>query len=201
MIAVIPAGGRASRFMGIHKDMLPIGDGRFLLTEAMARARLMGADRCVVVTSAEKAAMHERLLSRDDTLLVSTDRGLWAAIEQTFVFNEASLLILPDTVFTPVAAVPRAPLAFGTFATDEPHRFSAISGDTIITKQPGPPAQAWGCVAWGVGVIAFWRGKEYAHYDDAFRDAMAAFSFATFPIKDYHDLGDWASYRRFIVEA
>lgn len=198
MIAVIPAGGRAERFGGIPKDMLPIGAGEFLFTAALSRARSMGADRCVVVTSAEKAAMHERLVGDGDTLLVSTGRGLWEAIRQTFCFREDSLLVLPDTVFS-TNAMPTLPLSFGVFPTDQPERFSVMRGDTIVTKEAGAPGYAWGCVAWSTEVVEFWQARSYPHYDDAFRDAMGAFPFVTFPISDYHDLGDWNAYRRFIV--
>ncbi len=200
MIGVIPAGGKAERFMGVHKDMLPIGDGEFLFTAALSRARSMGCERCVVVTSAEKAAMHERLIGSDDTLMVSTGKGLWEAIRATFCFREDSLLVLADTVFTPHAMPRGCPLFFGVFPTDQPERFSVLRGDTIVTKQAGAAGHAWGCVAWSVEVAQFWAGTSYPHYDDAFRDAMQTFGSTTFPITDYHDLGDWNAYQRYITE-
>lgn len=200
MIGVIPAGGTSSRFMGIHKEMLPIGNGKFLITEAMNRARALGASRCVIVTSAEKAAFHERFLSPHDTLLVSTGRGLWGAIRETFPIQERSILILPDTLFTIQDALPSNSLAFGTFTTLEAHRYSILAGDSIVTKPEHvmTPQQAWGCVAWNPEVVEFWGDTVYDHYDHAFSAAMRVFRYATFAIGDYHDFGNWESYARFI---
>lgn len=204
MLAVIPAGGRATRFAGVYKDLLPIGDDTFLLSEAVSRAVRMGCDRIAIVTSAEKAAAHERFLREhgiDATLIVSSDLGLWEAIRATFPLNMDSLLILADTVFQAMAMPPVADLAFGVFETDEPGRFSVVSDNTIITKSADLPSPqtAWGCVRWSKAVIAFWEGRgPYEHYDDAFRDAMGAFGFKTFPIESYHDLGTWGAYRAYV---
>ena len=201
MIGVIPAGGQAQRFMGIHKEMLPIGEGQFLLTEAMLRAKRLGAERCIVVSSAEKAALHERLLTSKDSLLVSTGWGLWTAIRATFPFRESSILVLPDTIFTIKDPVPSAPLAFGVFKTTTPQRYSIFSDGVIVTKPKGIETEqlAWGCVSWTPEVITFWKNNAYAHYDDAFNAAIVAFGYKTFSIGDYQDLGDWESYRRFII--
>ena len=108
MLAVIPAGGRAERFGGIHKDALPIGEGLTLFGATLLRAQAMGCTSFAVITSAEKAALHERLLAGTDAaLIVSTGRGLWAAVRQSFALRaERSLLLLPDTVFAPVEPVP-----------------------------------------------------------------------------------------------
>jgi len=199
MLAIIPAGGKAERFHGIYKDLLPLGDGRTLLGETLSRARAMGCTRAVVVTSAEKAAAHERALAgTDTTLLVSTGRGLWAAIAAALVIPSDALLLLPDTVFTPVEPVPPFPLSFGVFPTNEPERFSVIRGDTIVTKEPGPPSLAWGCVAWSVAVADWWQGQAFSHYDDAFRGAMRRFGHRTFSIAGYEDFGAWPAYRRYV---
>lgn len=201
MLAIIPAGGKAERFHGIYKDLLPLGDGRTLLSETLRRAEAMGCTRAVVVTSAEKAAAHERALSGTDaTLLVSTGKGLWAAIESTFIIRSDALLLLPDTVFTPIDTIPAAPLSFGVFPTAEPERFSVVRGGTIVTKQPGPPSLAWGCVAWSVAVADWWQGQAFSHYDDAFRGAMREFGHRTFRIAGYEDFGAWPQYRAFVGE-
>jgi hypothetical protein len=201
MIAVIPAGGKATRFMGIHKDMLPVGNDQFLLSSAMDRARAMGARRCVIVTSSEKAALHERFLANNDSLLVSSSRGLWGAIRESFHFWEESILVLPDTLFTIDQPVPDTPFALGTFVTNEPSRFSILVNGVIITKPGGivqTPQQAWGCAYWNKDVIDLWRERHYADYDEAFNAALYAFGCHTFAIQDYQDFGDWASYKRHI---
>ena len=132
---------------------------------------------------------------------MSTNRGLWEAIRATFPFWEPSILVLPDTIFQIVDPIVPAPLSFGVFETNESHRYSILVGDSIVTKPEDviTPQLAWGCVSWTPDTIDFWSDKKYAHYDDAFNAAMHVFGYKTFKIEDYQDLGDWESYRNFIL--
>lgn len=199
MRAILPAGGRAERFGGVVKDLLPIGDGETLLSAAIARARALGADAVTVVTSAEKAALHERYLAgRDVQLVVSSGRGLWGAVRAALA-PEPGLLILPDTVWRVVSSIPPAPLAFGVFETDEAWRYSVWVGETLVTKPAGMThGCAWGCVAWQAEVARWWLARDDADYDDALSVAAQQFGAARFSIADYHDMASWTHYRRYL---
>ena len=215
-LAILPAGGRAERFDGIYKELLPIGEGEFLLSDAIRRGHELGADRTLVITSPEKHATHERFLARhaarwDVALVVrdAADDHLWAALDRAIPAGEAGLLVLPDTTWSCRERIPEgADFALGTFLTDEPHRFSLVHEGRILTKPEGLAGtwEAWGCVAWSGAVAEFWRERQardgrYPDYDRAFEDAMRRFGHATFRIEDYRDLGTWQTYVSFVRAA
>lgn len=216
MLTLLPAGGRAERFDGIYKELLPIGERDFLLSAAIRRAVALGATRARVISSAEKSATHARFLARhaadhavELVVRAEGDEHLWAALRREIPAGEPALLVLPDTTWTCRERIPEgADLAFGTFVTDEPHRFSVLDEGRILTKPAGlaGPREAWGCVYWSAEVAAFWKREqerhgEYPDYDRAFEGAMRAFGHATFRIEDYRDLGTWASYAAFVSAA
>lgn len=216
MLTLLPAGGRAERFDGIFKELLPVGERRFLLSEAVRRGHALGAERALVLSSPEKHATHQRFLARhaagfDVTLAVrgEDEDHLWAALRRVIPENEPCLLVLPDTTWTCRERLPAgADLAFGVFDTDEPHRFSLVHDGRILTKPRDVVGvwQAWGCVYWTPAVARFWREREarqgaYPEYDRAFEDAMREFGWATFRIEDYNDLGTWNAYASFVRAA
>ncbi len=209
MLTIVPAGGRAERFDGIYKELLPIGKSEFLLSDAIRRGHELGSERALVISNAEKLPTHARFLARhaagyDVNLVVraEADDHLWAALRRQIPVSDACLLVLPDTTWSTRAAIPAGvDLAFGTFDTDEPHRFSLVHDGRILTKPQGLSGtwSAWGCVYWSAEVARFWereqrRSGEYAEYDRAFEAAMREFTWGTFPIEDYCDLGHWDAY-------
>ncbi len=212
MLAIIPAGGRAERFGGIFKELLPVGDREYLLSGAIERSAELGAGRFLVISSAEKAAahvnfLHEHLHSWDVTLTVRRrrDTQLWDSIRHVLPFCEGrNLLVLPDTTWTCNDTLPEgADLAFGVFLTDEPERFSVldIHQNRILTKQPADENflhLAWGCVYFSKRVADFWRAASYLDYDRAFEGAMRVFGYQMFYISNYNDLGTWEAYRCFV---
>lgn len=207
MRSIIPAGGLAQRFGGIYKELLPVGDRQYLLSSAIRRAQELGADTHLVITSAEKAAVHARFLSQhaagySTTLQVrdNTATDLWAALAP--VVGQNSLLILPDTVFTVTECVPAScDLAFGVFTTNEPYRFSVLDAGVIHTKKELTDRKqwtAWGCVYWSEAVSGFWSDLTFTSYDAAFQAAIDMFGYKTFTIDNYHDLGSWEAYQRYV---
>jgi len=219
MLAILPAGGRAERFGGIYKELLPIGEREYLLSSAIERSANLGADRFLVISSADKADahatfLHEHLFSWDVTLTVRRwrDTELWDSLSRALPYcAERNLLVLPDTTWTCKDTIPAGvDLAFGTFLTDEPHRFSVLGPGGIYTKstglRPGRLYEAWGVVYWSKRVAEFWlnapipfgRTQAFADYDRAFEAAMRAFGYANFCIENYTDLGTWEAYQRFV---
>ncbi len=216
MLTILPAGGRAERFDGIFKELLPIGPREFLLSAAIRRAHALGADRALVISNQDKRPTHARFLARhaaefDVTLSVRSenDEELWTALCREIPLDEASFLVLPDTSWTCPGRIPQdCDLAFGTFVTDEPHRFSLVEGNHILTKPEGLTGtwNAWGCVYWSAAVARFWHDHQarhgaYTHYDRAFEHAMQVFGSETFPILDYRDMGNWDAYASFMRAA
>ena len=216
MLTILPAGGRAERFDGIYKELLPIGPREFLLSAAIRRAHALGAERALVISNQDKRPTHERFLARhasefDVTLSVRSehDEDLWTALSREIPLDEPSFLVLPDTSWRCHGRIPTgAEIAFGVFETDEPHRFSLIHDGGILTKPEDATGtwQAWGCVWWSAKVARFWRDQQaahgaYPHYDRAFEHAMREFGHQTFPILEYRDMGNWDAYASFMRAA
>jgi hypothetical protein len=208
MLGVIPAAGRATRFGGIFKELLPIGEDEYLLDHAIRQSAALGADHALVVTRIEKRPWHESHVYRHvdgvpvDFIEQRHGGDLWGAIRTTFPLREKSILVMPDTVFACDGPLPDCDLAFGVFVTDTPERFSIVEHDRIITKQPAEGKHlAWGCVWWSERVIDHWEQSAFTHYDRAFESAMQRFGYTLVPITQYCDLGTWASYQSYVREA
>jgi MobA-like NTP transferase domain len=215
MLGVIPAAGQASRFGGVMKELLPIADGSCLLDSAVRRAQLLGADEIVVVSRVWKLAAHAGHLSRTvkhvqvSYTVQDDDSELWGAIRTTLSRRQDSILVMPDTTFRHSEGIPAdCDLAFGTFMTEEPQRFSVLYEGRIRTKMPPtrPGRQhwiAWGCVFWSQAVVEGWLRREqmrgvYKHYDEAFQEALSAFGCQQFALEDYNDLGSLAHYKEYM---
>lgn len=199
MTIIIPAAGIASRFGGVRKELLPLSDapGDCALRRQVWRGLAVGRVR--VVTSTANAPAHAAALADMPVDLRVRSTGaddMWRTVLAGI--DGAGGLLLADTVWSgalPSAAV--APIVFGVFETDEPERYSVIRDGRIVTKQHGPPALAWGCVLWQAETAAWWQETAFPSYDEAFEAAMDA-GWATFPIRDYHDLGSFNAYRRWL---
>lgn len=211
MLAVIPAAGRASRFGGVFKELLPVGEGTSLLVNALRQARSLGATDYAVVTRASKRELHADHLSRhadlDPFFLVQLGAGdMWGAIQTTLPLRRDSLLVMPDTVFRTRDSVPRnCDFSLGLFETEQPERFGVLSDGMLFNKSTALTGRqlAWGTVYWSANVAEFWRQWEalrgsFASFTAAFQWAMDAFGFETFALDAYYDLGTWESYREFI---
>jgi hypothetical protein len=212
MLAIIPAGGRAERFGGIFKELLPIGEREYLLSSAIERSAKLGADRFLVVSNADKAAAHAnfvqtRLAGYNVTLTVrrACDTELWAGLRPTLpLCAESNLLVFPDTVFETSDSIPACDFALGLFETAEPWRFGVLADGQIRDKDASLRGshRAYGCVYWSAAVARDWwirdRARAYESHTEAFNEAMRVFGYRTFVISSYYDLGNWASYQAFV---
>lgn len=212
MLAVIPAAGKASRFGGIYKELLPVGPGKYLLSAAIERAKGLGAEHAIVVSRPHKAEVHSSFLGENPPaiptrIVLQTDNNdLWGAIRTTLYHRERSVLVMPDTVFAATSTPPRSPISFGVFRTHQPERYSVLKNGTIYTKDQHlkGPHWAWGVVCWSSEVAEYWLSSErkdgpYSSYDEAFRRGIQEFGAGGFELEWYEDLGTWASYQRFVA--
>lgn len=197
---IIPAAGRAERFGGVRKELLPLSatPGDCALRRAVERA---APDPVVIVTRLDLIAAHARALDGLAVTYSIQQHGgdLWGAILTALDDCDGGLL-LPDTVWE--GYVPQqidAPIVFGVFSTDEPQRYSVLREGKIHTKIAHPRRQqAWGCVLWQASAARLMRASAFKHYDRAFEAAMGL-GYATFPISAYHDLGSFPAYQRWMA--
>lgn len=211
---IIPSAGRATRFGGTLKELLPINETETPMFRAIQNAVLgMNADEIVLITSTEKISEHVKYIDKNipygipiSYRIQNNAQDLWGAILTGIDWNSDGGLVMPDTVTFINPEYTTAPIAFGVFWTQEPNRFSILSNGTIYTKRPilddiRVHSKAWGTVEWGVEVAQYWQQTdEYAHYDDAFRDAMERFGYATYDLPYYYDLGSFKAYTDYIKE-
>lgn len=211
---IIPAAGKATRFGGTLKELLPINETDTPLLRAVQNAVIgMDADEIVLVTNPEKVSAHTGYLNKAAPYTVPISyrmqqgNELWGAIMTGLNEHMDGGMVMADTVtFVDSCKIPYAPIVFGTFKTLTPERFSVIYGNTILTKQSllnTGESLAWGVVLWNIDVTRYWlssEAPEYEHYDDAFRDVMQRFGFATFELPYYYDLGTFKSYVDYLGE-
>lgn len=211
---IIPAAGKATRFHGLPKELLPTDMHECGLSRAVRLAKELDGTP-VVVTNRDKQVMHERILRvaeyLNDCVFVKQETmdELWGAIRLGLERDCPGGLVLPDTV-TSIAATPRhspagaAVIQFGTFETTTPERYSVVPNATpfaIFTKAnlPAGSYRAWGMVLWSAHVTNFFLDNTFDHYDRAFEAAARTFGHATFPLSYYYDLGSFASYLSFLA--
>lgn len=204
---IIPAAGKATRFGGVLKELLPISKTETALMRAVknAVASMKATDICII-TNKEKVSEHMAALTSLPVTykeqVYNTD--LWGAILSGLSAVDGGL-IMPDTITDIPIMTTSAPLSFGLFTTHEPERFSILHNNTIITKQKivdnNTVYKAWGVVLWNADVAAYWiKHGNYLHYDDAFRDAMIHFGFTVFDLPYYYDIGTFDAYTQYIKD-
>lgn len=217
---IIPSAGKATRFGGTLKELLPINPTDTPMLRAIQNAVLgMNADELMIITNAAKVQDHMNYVMQHAMYnlpisyrMQTFGKDLWGAIQSGFNWNQPTDggLVLPDTItFVPELGEVTAPITFGTFWTQEPERFSVLIEGTIRTKEIAKEQdvlerlagyKAWGTVLWNAEVANYWMNEapEYDHYDDAFRDAMQRFGYSTFELPYYYDVGTFSKYVEYL---
>lgn len=218
---IIPSAGRATRFGGTLKELLPLNATDTSLKRAIDNAVIgMDADEIVLVTNKDKIWEHTNYVGTHIGFHLPIqfvpqvyNRDLLGAILTGITPYKDGGMVMADTVTMVDAHAITAPLSFGVFATWQPERFSVLWDNSIVTKQEFydceenqrydlPAFKAWGVVLWSKEVAAYWvqHSDEYEHYDDMFRDAMYFFGYATFDLPYYYDIGTFEAYLAYLKE-
>lgn len=176
-IAIIPAGGKATRMMGLPKMLLPTPDG-VLLSVLQKRMMQVSPERMVIAaTNGNRATLEGYIAPNchvfDGASATMSEAVLEARLETQ---NENVIFGMPDTYFEDEYAYLRltdaldkgADLAVGLFFTRLKQRHKLGMCDVIggkIVSVVDKPAKthmiwAWGILAWKP---AFW---ECIHRDD-----------------------------------
>jgi len=221
---IIPAAGQAERFDGRIKELIPLDDlgTTGLLNAATLAVHKLCAPDIVIITNARKQTIHREYMQ--DVLAKELPDTQFKLVEQQIFTPEPRDLldaiitglsvsphmdggmIMPDTVtmFQPQVEI-RTGLTFGTFETTEPHRFSVIVGNTLITKQVLPDNtvySAWGIVLWSsfIELLIRQAHHKFSHYDRLFEAIMQDIGYTTFPLEYYADIGSMQSYMEHVYD-
>jgi hypothetical protein len=213
-LGVIPAAGNGSRWGGYYKELLPCGEGEWLL-DRCARAMVNGgADAILIITRPDKVAVHSAHMADKCEVPVfyamntDPDSDMWGSIVKSFDYPaDDYLFAMPDTYF-PLDAFDVLPYSFGLgiFYTRTPERFGVIDPDTgyIVNKRPGNNKivsyPAWGLMYWTGRVIEnIWLRDCPADYTDAINKVLARVECGHWPLDYYHDFAAYTDYLQWMV--
>lgn len=204
--AIIVAGGKASRFDGVIKELLPINDNGLTTLEHNLHLAFnrFNVDEVVIVTNTDKVAQHAAAIRlygfhhNDIFLRIQASNELAGAISDGIsLYADSNIVLLADTYkeindSVDLNNIPND-LTFGVFNT-EPARFSILHNGKIITKPSNLHGiyKAWGIIALGkVSTRLFSRFSiTMPHYDDILNRIINVVGYATFPIDVYFDNGN-----------
>lgn len=201
-LGIIPAAGKAERFGGVLKELLPTRDGTTFLQEAVNRC--IDCDDVVIVTTPDKIADHARCIgSAAHYAIQHGNQDIWSAIRTGLDFPaDHYLFTMPDT-FVPsyvFSGWNYSAFGMGLFHTDTPERFGMFrDNNKVVNKQPGEPGMAWGVLAWSRKVAEYWMLHQVQNYTDAINMAISEFGAAVWRIDCYYDnasVQDYISYLR-----
>jgi len=206
VLGIIPAGGKAERFGGCYKEMLPRGKDQLLLNRTVTALNFGGADRILVISSKEKIGLHANLLGAGFDYQIKRDT-LWQSIMGSFPYKaDWNLFAMPDTYYPQdifdKSDMHKTDFNLGCFTTSRPARFGVIEDGQIIDKQHLPTGnyQAWGVLCWSKLVVDYWLNNldKIKTYTDAFNLAMKHFGFTTCKLDYYFDMASWDDYKYFV---
>lgn len=205
-LGIIPAAGRATRWGGIYKELLPVSNGKCLLDHSLDAFRTAGADACLIVTSKDKLMAHAGHLANWSVYytIQTGEQDAWSAIAESLPLRARwNMYAMPDTYY-PVdifAKMPMHDFVIGYFETDTPERFGVLTEHGIVDKMPFPDRQkAWGVLAWSNAVIDLWTRNINAirTHTQAFNIAIDQYGYELVKLDYYHDMASFVDYERFI---
>lgn len=207
-LGLIPAAGKATRWTGHIKELLPIGGGCCLIDHTVQAMVGGGVDAILVVTSGEKLPVLQGHLHGRYTLPIfyTIQRGnndIWSAITEAFPFRpDWTLFAMPDTLY-PVDVfkwLTKRPFELGVFETGQPERFGVLRDGAVVNKRPleGDAFAAWGVLAWHKDVQTLWESNPPLDYTDAINLALANFYHSTRYMDFYHDMASFEDYQEWM---
>jgi len=213
-LGIIPAGGRAERFGGAFKELLPAGEAT-LLSRTLGVLRAGAANPIVVLTIPDKAAAHMRSLDGiHGVCLMQSHEVLFKSILRACEIPASwYLFAMPDTLLPEETFYRKLEGDFmlGLFKTAEPERFGVVSigelnmptgiNDKDLSLK-GTTQWAWGVAAWSRRVVDFWMslGEAARNHTVAFNLAMTRFGCSTFELPFYYDMASWSDYQRLVAD-
>lgn len=207
ILGIIPAGGKAKRFGGYPKEMLPYDNNNVLLDRTVTAMCFGGAGAYLVLTTKDKIAAHAGRLGAGYDFRISQDT-LWKSLKISFGYKASwNLFAMPDTYY-PQDIFDRPEMHqtdfnIGYFETIRPERFGVIQDGQIYDKYDFDSGNymAWGALCWSEKVVRFWIDhiSEIKNHTDAFNLAMKEYGYTLCRMDYYHDMASWGDYEKFVT--
>lgn len=204
-LGILPAAGRADRWGGYPKELLPLANNDTFLSRAVTSLEVCGCDFVIIVSNPIKIHLHAYHMRQRPNVQFAIQRGdeMWSAMVTAMDLPaDEYFFMMPDT-FIPDRPFPitlTKDFLLGVFETDEPGRFGMLRDGRVINKDAaGGPGKAWGALAWKRSVADFWRSQAFEDYTAAINGAIDAFGFGQWTIDFYHDIASMDYYARFLL--
>lgn len=198
-LGIIPAAGKAERFGGVLKELLPVGVNGETLLHRTYRILRSVCNQVAVVTNPHKVSQQAATVPHALFLMQEVAADIWGAmIAGMRIQADRYYFAMPDTFIQEDAflKVPYNHFCLGTFWTDRPERFGVLRSGRVLNKRPGlpVPATAWGALVWTKTVRDYWMSQPFETYTQAINSAMETFGFRTFELEFYYDNGTFTDY-------
>lgn len=170
-IGFLPCGGEATRWNGTFKELLPVGENRWLCDYALDAFAEADCYEVAVLSSPQKAMLHAQHFRREKykkftfyyhfgkpPMLQSIVEALPLSLQYDY-----TLFAMPDTVIPNTSVYPAFPdtcwvndFSLGLFQTYSPERFSTYHNGMLYNKlrphrspeYAGKPYTCWGTITW-----------------------------------------------------
>lgn len=220
-LGVLPAAGLCSRWNGTCKELLPVGENRWIIDYSIDAMKLAGVENFVLVSSPKKIASHIEHFRKDkykdihvNYVIQHEPTGLLGALQLgcfSFQNYESFCFSMPDTMFTEDVFLTRSidsELCIGIFETTIPEKFGIL--DTlqpvhIVDKPQGLGNTigkyiAWGTLAWGQYFNHILCNGVFENLTDLLNvyceSLPGCIQFSD--IEDYDDIASWKEYQEWI---
>lgn len=208
IIGIIPAGGKAERFKGLHKELLPVSVGDCALTRCVRAMQDGGANEIYIASRHDKTTEHWNAVQNFQGVhLTARDFvGLWECIAVLGETCKADLyyFAMADTVFPPDAFMrdARHDVTCGAFYTKKAGRFGIIAGNCIVDKSPSLVGDAWGVWIWSADAMAYLAAacRETRNHTAALNKLLERFGVEKFFMPYYYDFATFADYVEFLCQ-
>lgn len=226
-VGILPASGHAVRWNGVFKELLPIGEDRYLCDYAIDAFTSAGVENIILITSPDKVQNHVRHFRKNKyrglnfEYVMREGEELHGALQTALKYSQYyknTYFAMPDTII-PEDAFVQLQLqrdvwfGMGLFETHTPERFSIVEGHTIYTKSTqllhkevyrtkGDPYRAWGVIQWSKELVEQLRNAFmiYDTYDKAFQSILEQYKVYHWHLSSYYDIADWKAYQAYIKE-
>ena len=206
IVGIVPAAGKAERFGGLLKELLPWDTGESLLHRTV-RILWTVSDAVIVISNPDKIAQHaQELEGFSDVYFVLQDGDtLLSGIRSVTLEADYYFFAMPDTVF-PENIFPDSPdlnfMMVGLFDTIEGHRYGVWRDGRIDDKNPenrGQLLKAWGVLGWPQSVMKILHETYLTNHTDALNLALEQVKHYTIQMDSYHDVADYEAYRDLVA--
>ena len=206
-LGIIPAAGKATRFGGILKELLPGGGLSLMSKQVFALTHI--CDQVVVITTTEKIQEHARDLQCFGKVIYAIQndkRDAWGAIVTALTYEaDYYHYLYPDVYMGEInIAAYKDDFVLHLFDTDKPERFGCYREGQIYDKMLlEPPQKAYGALSWSKEVRDYWRmhdnNYDITSHTHAFNMAISQFGCNCQDTIDYyHDIASFDDYKELI---